>query len=280
MMYRKTVAAAGVCALALMAGQAFAQDAQSSWQGPYVGGFAGYANTQGDKDERLLFDTNLDGAYGDTVRTTAAADAFSPGFCNGTPNGNNAGAGCSKDRNQNGEIGLRAGYDWQFGAIVAGVVGDVSLPGGEDAVTGFSTTPANYSFRRQIDTLVAARVRLGYTMGRYLPYVTGGYANGNVASSFASSNSANSFTPAKQDEWADGYQLGAGIETKVRSNISIGLEYMYTKLSDGGHIVRVGTGTAPATNPFLLVNTQGTDLRRSNDDIELHSVRLTAALRF
>ena len=59
MMYRKTVAAPGVCALALMAGQAFAQDAQSSWQGPYVGGFAGYANTQGDKDERLLSSESL-----------------------------------------------------------------------------------------------------------------------------------------------------------------------------------------------------------------------------
>ena len=46
------------------------------WTGPYVGVFIGgnQANDQG--DERLRFDRNLDGNYGETVSTAAGADAF------------------------------------------------------------------------------------------------------------------------------------------------------------------------------------------------------------
>ncbi len=277
MKHTTMLAAGGAAVLALGAGQASAQD----WSGFYVGGFTGYAMTQGEDSETTRFDTNLDGTFSDTVRTTAGADAFSPGFCDGTPNGNNAGAGCSDDADDNGEIGLRAGYDWQAGSIVFGVVGDIGYAGGEDSVTAFSTTPANYSFERDLDSLAAVRARLGFATGRFLPYVTGGYARGKVNSSFSSSNTANSFTPGTRDETVDGYQLGGGVETMVASNISVGLEYVYTSLDDDeGHVVRVGPGTAPATNPFLLVNPLGTDIRRSNDNIELHAFRVTAALRF
>lgn len=53
-----------------------------------------------------------------------------------------------------------------------------------------------------------------------------------------------------------------------------------TDLDVDPHIVRVGPGTAPATNPFLLVSAEGTDLRRTSESFERHSVRLTAAVRF
>lgn len=269
-------AAAGAATLVLAAGQASAQD----WQGPYIGGFAGYGVLATEEDETIRFDTNLDGTFGDTVRTTAAADAFSPGFCDGSPNANNAGAGCADDKDDGGEFGGRVGYDFQSGSFVYGVVADFGYAEGEDSVTAFSVTPANYSFERQLDYLAAARVRLGYATGRFLPYVTGGFASGNVSSTFASSNTANSFTPAKQDETAEGFQVGGGIETKVASNISVGVEYIYTDLDVEPHIVRTGPGTAPATNPFLLVNPLGTDFDRSSDSLQRHSFRVTAALRF
>lgn len=268
--------AAGSAALVLAAGQASAQD----WQGPYVGGFAGYGMLATEEDETVRFDTNLDGTYGDTVRTGAGADAFSPGFCDGSPNANNAGAGCEDDKDDGGELGGRIGYDFQAGSFVFGVVGDLGLAEGEDSVTAFSVTPANYSFERRLDYLAAARVRLGVATGRFLPYVTGGYASGSVISTFSSSNTANSFTPAETTDTAEGYQLGGGIETKVASNVSVGVEYMYTDLDVDSHIVRTGPGTAPATNPFLLVNPLGTDFDRTSDSFQRHSFRLTAALRF
>lgn len=261
------------------AGAASAQD----WQGFYAGGFAGYAKVQGQDNERILFDTNLDGNFDDTVRAmnaTTGPDAFSPGFCDGSPNANNAAAGCLDDKDDGGELGGRVGYDVQSGNFVFGGLLEFGKPDGEDSVSAFSTTPANYSFEQQLDYLAAARIRLGYAVGRFLPYVTGGYASGNVNSTYSTSNAANSFDPLKRDDTAEGFQVGGGIETRVASNISVGLEYIYTDLDVDAHIVRTGPGTAPATNPFLLRNPLGTDQRRSGDSLELHSFRLTAALRF
>ena len=273
----KTVTAVSAAALALVAMPAAAQD----WSGPYIGGYAGYLMPSQDEDERILFDTNLDGSYGDTVRTTTAADAFSPGFCDGNPKANNAAAGCSDDENGTGEVGIRGGYDFQAGAWVFGVVGEIGVTGVEDAVTGFSTTPASYTFEREITSMAAVRARLGYAMGGYLPYVTAGYARANIEQDYSTSNAANSFTPTRNDTDADGFQVGAGVEKWLTSNITVGVEYLYSDLDvNDALVVRTGRGTAPATNPFLLVNPQGTNQIRSSDSIELHAFRVTAAVRF
>lgn len=272
----KTFAAVGVSALALAAGSASAQD----WQGFYAGGFAGYQYQVQDEDETILFDTNLDGRFGDTVNTTAPANAFSPGFCDGRPQGNNAGAGCRDDDDGSGEFGARAGYDFQTGPVVVGIVADFSKLNPQDSVSAFSTTPANYAFQREVQHLFGARFRLGLAYGRYLPYVTGGYASAQIEDNYSTSNTANSFTPTTQSQDADGYQLGGGIETRVTSNFSVGLEYLYTDIDTDPLIVRTGPGSAPATNPFLLVNAAGTDQRRSSDKVELHAFRITGAWRF
>lgn len=272
----KIIAAVGASALALAAGSASAQD----WTGFYAGGFAGWQMLNEEDDETILFDTNLDNNYGDTVRTGAGADAFSPGFCGGSPNDNNAGAGCEDDEQGSGEIGARVGYDWQTGPVVVGVVGEFSKLSTEDHVTGFSTTPASYTFEREIQHLIAVRMRLGLSYGRFLPYVTGGYASGEIEDTYSTSNVANSFTPTKKNQDAEGYQIGAGVETMVTDTFSVGVEYLFTSLDTDPLIVRTGPGTAPATNPFLLVNTAGTNQRRSNDDTQLHGFRLTGTFRF
>jgi hypothetical protein len=45
-------------------------------------------------------------------------------------------------------------------------------------------------------------------------------------------------------------------------------------------VVCTGPGTAPATNPLLIVSPQGTDRIRSSDTIELHGFRVTGSIRF
>ena len=42
----------------------------------------------------------------------------------------------------------------------------------------------------------------------------------------------------------------------------------------------VSRGTAPLTNPFLLVNANGTDMRRSDDRLDLDTLQLTLNFRF
>ena len=44
--------------------------------------------------------------------------------------------------------------------------------------------------------------------------------------------------------------------------------------------MRASRGTTPATNPFILVNANGTDFRRSDDRLDLDTLQLTLNFRF
>lgn len=269
---------AGIAAAAIFTTPAMAQDApEKEFEGFYVGGSVGYDSQSNDIGTGTQFDTNLDGRFGDTVRTTAGADAFSPGFCNGlaleaTP------TGCRNDRDDLHYAG-RIGGDVQFGPLVIGAVGEIGKSDIRDSVSSFSTTPARYSFSRELDFNASLRARVGLAAKRTLFYATGGGAYGKINSTFATSNGANSFTGRGSSD-AFGYTVGGGVETKLTKHISFGLEYLYNDLRDDDYTVRVGPGTGPATNPFLLVNAAGTDIRRSDANFRWHSMRATVNFRF
>lgn len=279
-----TLAAVAATTLLAMAGTATAQD----WSGPYIGLSAGGAVADDDEDERVVFDTNLDGNFNDTVRTTGGVDAFGPttanpgGFCNGKASANNFAAGCTDDDNVKGDFAVRVGWDFQSGPWVYGLVAEAAAVDVEDFNTAFSITPAAYQFNREIEDVVyAARLRGGYAFGRTLAYVTGGAAFAKVTDSYFTTNAVNSFTPLVSEQDATGSQAGFGVETWLNDRITVGAEYLYTSLdADEGLTVRTGPGTAPPTNPFLIVNPAGTDQRRTNDELAYHGFRVTLSARF
>ena len=244
-----------------------------------MGGHAGKADRAGGRDALVQFDTNLDGQFGDTVRTSGGANAFSPGFCGGAALGTTPATGCEGDK-AGLDVGLRAGYDWQSGGLVLGVVGEYAQGKAKDRVAAFSTTPAFYTLSRELDDSLALRGRIGLSFGddRNLVYATAGYAWANIQNGFSTSNTANTFTNTGDSD-AEGAQYGVGYERRFGENISLGVEYLVTELTDDEFRVRA-QGPAPATNPFILVNPQGTDFRRSDDDFDLGAVRLTASYRF
>jgi outer membrane immunogenic protein len=260
---------------------ASAASAQAAdWTGPYVGASVGYADRSESKGETIGFDTNLDGTFGDTVRNAAGADAFSTGFCPGSFNTNAAPGGCRNDDKTDVEVSLRGGYDYQFGQFVVGGVVEYSRVELQDAVTAFSITPAAYNFTRKLTDLWAVRARGGYAFGDSLIYATGGYAVGNMKHSFRTTNTVNAF-PLRGGGDAKGYQLGVGFEHKLTDNISVGAEFLRTSLDDDDFGTRAAnTGTTAATNPFLLVNPQGTDFLRTDDDFEFNSFKATVSYRF
>lgn len=269
--------ASAATALLTSAGAAEAQD----WTGFYAGVSLGYADRSESGGESIAFDTNLDGTYGDTVNTSGGVNAFSPGFCPGAFNANNAAGGCRKDDTDDIELSIRAGYDYQFAGnwVVGGVVeySELQL---QDSVTAFSTTPAAYAFTRKLTDTLAVRARAGYAMGDNLFYLTGGYAQGDINHSFRTTNTANAF-PESGGGKGKGYQLGFGYERKLTPNVSVGLEFLRTSLDDDDYGVRAtNSGSTPATNAFLLVNTGGTGFLRTDDDFDFNSFRATAAWRF
>ena len=273
--------------LATIATPALAESADAPWGGFYIGGNLGVSEPTGNDDGRILFDTNLDGQFGDTIRTVAGADAFSPGFCGGAATSRTPASGCRDDKG-GAEYGVRLGYDWQLGNWVFGLVGEYTQNDARDSVSAFSITPAFYYFTRDLESTAAIRGRVGLAFGEnsdWLGYVTAGVVRAKIENEFETSNAANSFMLNGTDaltsnDEASGIQAGIGIERKVLDNLSLGLEYLHTRVQDDEARVRVARGAAPATSPFILANPNGTDFRRSDEDFEVGSLRLTATWRF
>lgn len=279
-MTMRRVAVAAICAIGLMAGAS--QAGAQQWSGTYVGGSAGGGLQRQKTGETVRFDTNLDGAFGDTIRTVAGADAFAPGFCGGLAVGAAASGGCTDDE-RGYDVGGRLGYDWQIGRFVVGALADVSRTGVTDSVTAFSVTPAFYSFTRELNYVGGLRARLGVGSDRVLVYGTGGGAWGSVEQQFTTSNAVNTFTRTGEDDgqrtMAWGYQAGGGIEFALGGNWRLGGEYLFTSLDDRDESTIRTSGPAPATNPFILVNPAGTDLQRS-EKFDFQVVRLSLSYRF
>lgn len=267
------------CATVIVLTDASAASAQtnSDWSGPYFGGRLGYSSNVEDEGETVLFDTDLDGTFGDSVMTSGGADAFSPGFCGGSAVAANQ-TSCA-DRSGT-EWSIHAGYDLQFGSIVVGLVGEYGRADIRDGVTAFSTSPAFYTLERNVDDTAAVRARAGFTFGKALVYATGGLAYAKVRSRFTTSNGVNDFTTSDDNNNAYGYRVGGGIERRFTPNFSLGLQYLYTDVEDEDFTVRAAGATVPVSNPFILVNPNGTDFRRSDDRLEWHNLSVTASFHF
>ena len=264
----------------------------AQWNGFYLGGFAGLMLQNGDHDETVTFDTDLDEEFGDTVRTITGANVFAPGFCAGAATGLTPASECDDDES-GFAIGGRAGYDEYFGGVVLGVVGDLSFPEAIDSVSAFSTTPAFYTFTRDLQWMTGLRGRIGVGNDHVLAYATGGLALGRIEHVFATSNLVNTFVPSDGDsddtdeeeepepdrDTAWGYQVGGGVEFWISNNVSLSAEYLLTTLYDRDDGVIRAQGPAPAGNPFLLDDRRGTDLRRS-DHFVVHALTVGVVYRF
>lgn len=265
-------------ASALVGVVAFASGASAQdYRGFYAGVHGGYNFQSRDNSETILFDTNLDGNFNNSVNTAAGADAFSPGFCGGNANSATPAGGCASEQD-NPELGVRLGYDWQWDNFVLGAVGELNWTNINDSVSAFSTTPARYTMTRELNWSGALRLRGGVVAKNMLLYATGGYARGDLTHSFSTSNGVNTFTQSGKGH-ASGYQLGGGVEWNLSPAWRIGAEYLYTDLSDKSYRVRAA-GPAPATNPFILANAGGTDFRRSDNSFDYNALRVTLTYRF
>ncbi len=277
MIYSRIIAAA--LAAGAVSLSATAHAAEGDWTGAYGGVQIAYDFQPGDSNETVLFDTNLDGAYGDTVRTATGVNAFTPGFCGGAARTALPTDGCDRDSKKI-EGGIHLGYDYQLGSnFVVGVVGDYNRTSQRDSVAAFSVTPARYTMTRELRDVMTLRARAGVITGQTLIYGTGGLAYGKIRNSFSTSNAANSFT-GNGNETGWGYALGGGVEQRLTSKVSVGLQYMYRNIDAGDYVVRAGPGTAGLTNPFRIVNPDGTNFKRSDNRFASHAVQLQVSYHF
>jgi len=201
---RKRLWLAGVTALALTTGSAFAADlgqplykappppvvAPPTWTGLYLG---------------------IEGGWG----WGHAAQTDATGFDSGRYNVNG------------GLVGGTLGYNWQVNqAIVLGLEGDGSWADIHGSTAGVGVG-CDLTCSARLDALGTFRGRFGVAFGNFLPYVTGGLAAGDIHGSESMLGSGSSAEV--------GWTAGAGIEAKVSDAWSIKAEYLHADL--GNHAI-------------------------------------------
>ncbi|MBV9558649.1 MAG: porin family protein [Pseudolabrys sp.] len=114
-------------------------------------------------------------------------------------------------------VGGTLGYNWQTSNLVFGLETDIDWSNirGSAACAGLVCQTRN-------DYLGTARGRIGYAFDRFLPYVTGGLAYGNVKKNVTG-------FPGSDDTKA-GYALGAGVEFAIAGPWTAKVEYLYADL--------------------------------------------------
>jgi opacity protein-like surface antigen len=159
-----------------------------------------------------------------------------------------------------GTTGALIGYNFQSGAIVFGVEGDIGSNYGRQR---FSAKPGLVA--NQIDSIYAmhARARIGYDMGRFMPFLAAGFAY----------NRAEQYRQAPlefdgQTRNLSGWTIGGGVDAKIELPILgpsiLRAEYLYEGMQSAtydlnGPLVRTSMGTHYAR--LALISTVGENWR-------------------
>jgi outer membrane immunogenic protein len=185
-----------------------------TWTGFYVGVNAGY------------------GFNSDSQATTIGTPAFQTLIPGGfVPS--------SLDTGGDGFIGgAQIGFNYQFGALVAGIEADLQYVDGGKQATFIGApvlgTQLATSAESELDYLGTVRARLGVAFDRVLVYATGGLAYGDVSLK-ASVNGVQAPALSWNGSTSDvqvGYALGGGVEYAFTRNLTLKAEYLYYDLGD------------------------------------------------
>jgi outer membrane immunogenic protein len=117
-----------------------------------------------------------------------------------------------------GVFGGTAGYNMQVGQAVFGIEGDID----GSNIRGTTTVNCFNGCQTRNTWLSTVRGRLGYAADRWMPYITGGVAFGDIKASVPGA-------PGASDSKA-GWTAGGGVEFAIAGNWSAKAEYLYVNL--------------------------------------------------
>lgn len=211
-----------------------------SWDGFYIGGFAGQAQSRFERDRSV--DRLVDYAL---LNTTIAATA------------NVRDMTITMPRRDSGSIfGGYAGYNWAFGEVVMGLEADYSRIDQEAMSSRIESRRIGNEFltvgstqNARINDYVSLRARFGYAYGRLMPYFTLGAAAGRFDTNVSiytdwgptdvNGVALGSYVGwprtvggPKKDVWGYGGVIGGGIEAALTDNLIVRAEYLYTRFND------------------------------------------------
>lgn len=103
--------------------------------------------------------------------------------------------------------GVHAGYNYDFGSFVLGAELDYDATDISDAATGID-----------LDSVARLKVKAGYDMGQFLPYVTAGVAQATTSGAL--------------DGTDDGQFAGLGVDYQYNDRIRVGAEALQHQFDD------------------------------------------------
>lgn len=112
-------------------------------------------------------------------------------------------------------FGGHAGYQAQWGALITGI--DISYSGVDlDGRAPCGTTVCETT----IDNLLLTNGRLGYAIGNWMLYATGGWARSTID------------ITVSDDRHVSGWNIGGGYEYMISTNVIVGLNYIHVDYND------------------------------------------------
>jgi opacity protein-like surface antigen len=141
-------------------------------------------------------------------------------------------------------VGGQIGLQHQFGLFVLGIEAGLTTAYLNNAgASPCPFSPVTQTCSSRFDDVLTVGPRIGYAMGTWMPYITGGYANG----AFHGWNRTNGTQLSVEEARArlSGWYIGAGLEMAMSHGWVVGLEYRHYDFEDNN---AVGFGTALANN--------------------------------
>ncbi len=126
-------------------------------------------------------------------------------------------------------VGGQIGIQHQFGNFVLGVEGTLTVAY-RDEYASTNCPNANYHCAARFDDVITIGPRLGWAMGKWMPYVTGGYAN--AAFEEKEVLKANHNQNFKDRERHSGWYIGGGVDMALAHGWTVGLEYRHYEFDD------------------------------------------------
>ena len=117
-------------------------------------------------------------------------------------------------------VGGTLGYNWQTNQIVWGVETDINWSN----IEGSTACGPGIICGVRTSWFGTARGRIGYANDRFMPYITGGLAYGDVKATATGLPGAS--------EMRAGWTLGAGVEFALTAPWTAKVEYLYVDLGD------------------------------------------------
>ena len=170
-----------------------------------------------------------DGMAGPVYDWGGAYLGVNAGFAFGTQTQqDNYEAGSGNQHISGGLIGAQLGASVQYGAAVLGVETDLQyapISGSFHSSDRWDCGDSN-DCETDVSWFGTSRARVGYALGRFLPYVTGGLAYGTVNSK------ADAGWNWNLTDTVLGWTAGGGFDVALTDALSARAEYLYVDLGD------------------------------------------------